>query len=69
MMEKYSDKQKLKISLGGLTFTAEKIPYVVFDKAVKDTDKAIDLKLCIDITESVKTYPQLRYTTDFAYIK
>lgn len=65
VMEKDSDKQKLKISFGGLTFTAEETPYVVFGKAVKDTDTDIDSKLHIDITESVKTYPQMRYTTDF----
>lgn len=65
-MQKDSDKQKLKISFNGLTITAEETPYVIIDKAVKATDTDFDSKLHIDVTESVKTYPKMCYTTDFS---
>lgn len=64
-MQKDLDKQKLKISFGGLTFTAEEPPYVVIGRAVEETNTDIDSKLYIDTTESVKTYPKMYYTTDF----
>ena len=44
-MQKDLDKQKLKISFGGLTFTAEEPPYVVICRAVEETNTDIDSKL------------------------
>ena len=64
-MQKDLDKQELKISFGGLTITAEETPYVVFDKVVKDTNTDLSSKLHIDVTESVKVHPKMRYTTDY----
>lgn len=64
-MQKDLDKQKLKISFGDFTIIAEEPPYIVIDRVVKGTDTDIDSKLHIDITESVKTYPKMHYTTDF----
>ena len=64
-MQKDLDKQELKISFGGLTITAEETPYVVFDKVVKDTNTDLGPKLHIDVTESVKVHPKMRYTTDY----
>lgn len=64
-MQQDSSKENLTISFGGFNITAEASPYVVFGRAVKDTNIDFDSKLYIDVAESAKTYSKMYYTTDY----
>lgn len=57
-----SRQNKFKFSVGGITISAEEKPYVILGHPVK---KADDLPFVyVDISESVKSYSKMYYTTD-----
>lgn len=61
MPDNSQDKPKFQISFPGFKITSDVEPYVILGEVVKDTSSADGLQ--ISISDKVKTYPRMYYTT------
>ena len=62
MSDNTDNKPLFQINLSGLKITSDAEPYVILGEAIKDTAFADGLQ--ISISDKVKTYPRMYYTTD-----
>lgn len=62
MSDNTDNKPLFQINLSGLKITSDAEPYVILGEAIKDTSFADGLQ--ISISDKVKTYPRMYYTTD-----
>lgn len=62
MSDNSGNKSLFQINFSGLKITSDVEPYVILDEVVKDTPPFEGLQ--ISITDKVKIYPRMYYTTD-----